>query len=95
VLTAARSTAVRTTVEGTLNSRPGQWFDLRFFANPTGNEGRFLIGQTSVRTNAAGNAAFTFAPAQRVAVGRRVTATATNQATGDTSELSAAATVTP
>jgi hypothetical protein len=41
-----------------------------------------------VQTDAIGNASFTFVPAQKVPVGQFITATATNNATGDTSEFS-------
>jgi hypothetical protein len=48
-----------------------------------------LIGQRSVTTDGSGNVTFPFSPAQRVGVGRTVTATATGPG-GNTSEFSAA-----
>jgi hypothetical protein len=41
-------------------------------------------------TDRRGNTPFGFTPAQKVSVGRLVTATATNKKTGDTSEFSEA-----
>lgn len=61
---------------------------IQFFSNPSGNEGQKFIGQKSVTSDASGNATFTFSPASKVAVGRAITATATNENTGDTSEFS-------
>jgi hypothetical protein len=51
------------------------------------------MGQKSVTTDASGNAAFTFKTKKKVAKGQVVTATATNDSTGDTSEFSAALSV--
>ena len=66
---------------------------VRFFSNPSGtDEGKTFIGQKSVTTDASGNATFTFSSAQKVGLGRTVTATATSQA-GNTSEFSAPRTV--
>ncbi len=75
---------------GKLNSTPNRTFVLRFFANPNGeNEGRTFLGQRSVNTNANGTVAFAFVRTPAVAVGQAITATATDQSTGDTSEFSA------
>ena len=72
-------------------------FIIQFFSNPSIDppstdlyEGKNFLGQTQVTTNRQGNASFTFGPNQKVPVGQFVTATATNRATGDTSEFSAA-----
>ena len=73
--------------------RSAKTVKVQFFSNPSGtNEGRKLIGQKSVTTDGSGNATFSLAPAQRVGVGRTVTATATNPG-GSTSEFSAPRTV--
>jgi len=66
---------------------------MRFFSNPSGNEGKRFIGQESVTTNASGNVSFTFAPTQVVSVGQWITATATDP-DANTSEFSAAREVT-
>lgn len=80
-----------TTITGALNSTPDSTFLVQFFSSPapdsTGfGEGKTFIGQTSVTTNANGNAPFTFVPARSVGVSWRVTATATG--VGGTSEFS-------
>ena len=94
VLSSARTISGKTTIRGTLNSRPGAFYTLQFFSNPSGsNEGRRFIGQKVVSTNANGNVAFTSFPATAVPVGQTITATATRNTTGDTSEFSAPRTV--
>jgi hypothetical protein len=86
-----------TTIHGTLNSTPStrlkkRTFIIQFFsssvADPSGyGEGQTFLGQTQVKTDKQGNAGlFGFAPASKVSVGRYITATATNKATGDTSD---------
>jgi hypothetical protein len=79
-----------TTIKGTLNSTPGTTFTVQFFSNPSNDdEGKKFIGQkTNVVTDSSGNASFTFTPNQRVALGQRITATATDP-NGNTSEFSA------
>jgi CSLREA domain-containing protein len=94
VLSSAKTISGTSTIEGTLNSRPRELYTIQFFSNPSGDEGRTFIGQKSVFTDASGNASFSFSPTTAVAVGRQITATATRQATGDTSEFSAAKQVT-
>jgi len=92
-LTSARTSATSTTVRGKLNSTPNRTFVVQFFSNPSGtDEGKKFTGQKSVTTDGSGNATFSFSPAQKVGVGRTVTATATNPA-GSTSEFSAPRTV--
>jgi CSLREA domain-containing protein len=93
VLASAKSNATSTAVTGNLNSTPNETYALQFFSNPSGNEGRKFIGQKSVSTGGSGNASFIFSPAQKVAVGQTITATATKTSTGDTSEFSAPKTV--
>jgi hypothetical protein len=88
-LTSAETVGATTTIQGALNSTPATTFVVRFFSNPSGNEGKTFIGQTSVTTNASGQTGtFTFAPAQVVPVGQRITATATDPG-ANTSEFSA------
>ena len=92
-------------VSGVLNSTPSSMFLIDFYENTgaDGNmsEGRALIGTTTVTTDANGNAPFTFnvTTGSVLSAGEFVTATATSatgavQAIGDTSEFSAAQTVT-
>ena len=89
VLSSAKTSATSTTVRGTLNSTSGKTIVVRFFSNPSGtDEGKTFIGQKSVTTDASGNATFTFSPAQKVGLGRTVTATATSPE-GNTSEFTA------
>jgi CSLREA domain-containing protein len=89
VLSSAKTVTGKTTVTGKLNSVPNQSYKLQFFSNPSGNEGKKLIGQKTVSTDTSGNASFTFSPATAVAVGQTMTATATRDSTLDTSEFSA------
>jgi hypothetical protein len=89
VLSSAENAGGDTTIEGALNSKPNETFMVRFFSNPSGNEGKKYIGAKSVTTNLNGNVAFTFKPANKVPVGHRVTATVTRNSTNDTSEFSA------
>jgi CSLREA domain-containing protein len=93
VVTAAKTGALKTTINARLNSTPNRTFTVQFFSNPAGgDEGKKFIGQKSVTTDGSGNAVFSFTPAQKVGVGRTVTATATNPA-GSTSEFSAPRTI--
>jgi CSLREA domain-containing protein len=78
------------TIKGSLNSRPNDSYTVQFFSSPSGNEGRTFVGQKLVKTDASGRASFIFAPANAVAAGQKVTATATRLSTGDTSEFSTA-----
>jgi hypothetical protein len=93
-LDSARTGRRVTTIKGTLNSTAEQRFIVQFFSSPepdpSGNgEGRKFLGQTTVTTDLSGDADFTFKTRKKVARGQVVTATATNAATGDTSEFSA------
>jgi CSLREA domain-containing protein len=88
-LTSAENSGGETTVKGDLNSAPNETFKVRFFSNPSGNEGKKYIGAKSVTTNANGNTGtFTFKPENKVGVAQNITATATRNSTGDTSEFS-------
>ncbi|MCA8997201.1 MAG: DUF4347 domain-containing protein, partial [Planctomycetaceae bacterium] len=90
VLTGAFTNAVNTiAVSGTLNSTANTSFRIEFFSNSTGDEGQTYLGSRNVITDRIGNAAFVDSFSANVAAGANITATATNLATGDTSELSA------
>jgi trimeric autotransporter adhesin len=93
-----------TSIGGTLDSlrstrRTPMKFLIQFFSNPAEDasghgEGQTYLGQKTVTTNRRGHASFSFSPVSIVPVGSYVTATATNKATGDTSEFSEARIVT-
>ena len=92
-----------TLIKGTLDSEAGETYNVQFFGNPEADdtpgsltgfgEGRRFLGKKSVTTNSSGDATFTFKTRKKVAKGQFVTSTATNQATGDTSEFSEAVVV--
>jgi hypothetical protein len=95
VLTAVTPAPGQTIVKGTLSSLPGAGpFRIEFFIStpdPAGGppEGASFLGAlTTVKTNAGGNASFTFTTTTLLAPGQVVTATATDPA-GNTSEFSA------
>src|SRR5262249_36488651 len=54
-------------------------------------EGQTLVGSTTITTDASGQAGFGLALPANIPFGAAITATATSQATGDTSEFSGAA----
>jgi CSLREA domain-containing protein len=87
----AENSGGETTVQGLLDSTPNETFKIRFFSNPAGDplEGKKYIGAKSVTTDASGNRSFNFKPENQVPAGQTVTATATRNSTGDTSEFSA------
>ena len=102
VLTSAISTGGTTTVQGTLNSRPGTTpgsggvYRIEFFASgvadPSGfGQGQFFLGFINVTTDASGNASFSF-NTPTPASGQFITATATSidsdQGSNNTSEFS-------
>jgi CSLREA domain-containing protein len=88
-LTSARNGGGKTTVKGSLNSVPNRTFNVRFFSNPSGNEGKKYIGAKHVTTDANGNTgSFTFKPENKVGANQTITATATRLLAGDTSEFS-------
>ncbi len=92
VLTSASTTSIT----GTLNSRPRKTFTIQFFSNPAPNvpsgfgEGETFLGEITVRTNKKGNRSFTFTSPTALSAGEVVTATATRNGIGDTSEFSQA-----
>jgi CSLREA domain-containing protein len=100
VITSAQTFGSFTSINGRLNSTPStrlqqRTFIIQFFRSPSKDssnfgEGQTFIGQTQVTTNRQGNASFDFAPFQTVSVGQFITATATRESTGDTSEFSRA-----
>lgn len=79
-----------TTIGGALRSTRNATFTVQFFSNPknTRDEGKKLVGQKTV-ADGDGVVTFSFKPERKVEAGTFVTATATNVATGDTSEFSA------
>ena len=93
-LTSAKTVSGKTTVTGKLNSTPNSLFFVQFYSNPSGNEGKKLIGIKSVSTGPDGTTAtLTFSPAAPVAVGQTITAAVLDGTTKDISELSAPRTV--
>jgi hypothetical protein len=87
VITSARASERATTIEGKLSSTPRKTFTIQPFSNPGGDaEGKKFLGQKSVTTGASGDVSFSFKKKVRKGT---ITATATNDATGDTSEFSA------
>jgi CSLREA domain-containing protein len=87
------------TVAGTLAAAPATTYRIELFASPgpdpTGyGEGRRYLGYTTVATDAAGNASFTASVAP-FAAGEIVTGTATDLASGATSEFGAGVSATP
>jgi len=95
VISSAKTSSTKTTITGKLNSTPNKTFNIQLFSNPSGtNEGKKFIGQkTGLAVGGSGSASFTFSPATAVPAGQTVTATATNEFSGDTSEFSGARTV--
>lgn len=91
VLTSVSSSGGSTTIAGTLNSVANTTYRLEFFANATVNssgngQGQSFIGDTTIVTDANGNASFSMSVPQ-IAAGWRVSATATDP-NGNTSEFS-------
>jgi hypothetical protein len=87
--TTSRSTG-RSIVRGTLNSTPGETFTIQLFINsapdPSGfGEGQRLLRELSVTTDASGNASFGMKARKLRGF---ISATATNDASRDTSEFS-------
>jgi CSLREA domain-containing protein len=88
-LTSAKNSAATTTVKGSLNSVPNRTFRIRFYSNPSGNEGKKYIGAKKVATGDDGDTGtFTFKPENKVGASQNITATATRLLAGDTSEFS-------
>jgi hypothetical protein len=92
VITSATVTNGKVTFSGTLNSTPSSNFMIEFFANGACDasgygEGAARVATAKVKTDVNGDASFTIT-AKEVFPGSHYTATATNLATGDTSEFS-------
>ena len=88
-----------TIVRGTLDSTPDSTFRLQFFANdqadPSGfGEGRSYLGETTVQTDADGDASFEVVLSESLSGSRFVSSTATDEA-GNTSEFSRSVQVVP
>jgi trimeric autotransporter adhesin len=101
VLASANSNSAGTTIAGTLNSTSGATYRIEFYANrPTvadaaNGEGERFLGFINVTTDGAGNASVNTTLANVwVNSGDRITATATNLATNNTSEFAANVTAT-
>lgn len=94
ITTAVRSSSNGvTTIAGTLNSDPGQSYRIQCFVaapDPSGNgEGASWLADADAQTDTNGNdSSWQCAPGVSLPPGTPVTATATNTATGDTSEFS-------
>jgi trimeric autotransporter adhesin len=82
------------TVTGTLTSAPLTLYTIEIFGDTAaGGDARYVLGSFEVTTDASGSAAFTRTmPVVSPADVQTISATATNRTTGETSELSAAAT---
>ncbi len=93
VLTSATSGGGDTTIGGTLNSTPSSAFRIEFFSNTALDSfgfgpGQTFIGSTTVTTDSSGDASFIVNTGSATPSGQFITATATNNATNDTSEFS-------
>ena len=95
LLTAVTFNGALTHIQGTLNSLPDTTFLIQFFTNsiagPNGyGEGETLLGSTTLTTDSAGDATIDLKLSVVFPTNVVLAATATNLATGDTSEFSAA-----
>jgi CSLREA domain-containing protein len=92
ITSARKSSSGTTTVKAALESTPStkrkkKSFTIQLFSNPSGeDEGKTFLGQKRVATNLRGKVSFSFQTSKPVAVGDRITATATGK--GGTSEFS-------
>ncbi|QDV38166.1 Calx-beta domain-containing protein [Tautonia plasticadhaerens] len=94
VLFGAFSNSTETNIQGLLQSTPNTVFTLQFFENIAADvsgfgEGRRLLGETTITTDANGLFLYSLDFNPPASVGSFITATATSP-TGDTSEFSAA-----
>jgi uncharacterized repeat protein (TIGR01451 family) len=82
VLTSAVNGLAVTTITGTMNSTANRTLRIEFFSNTQGDpsgfgEGEVFLAETSVSTNATGDASFSVPISPQVPAGRFITATAT------------------
>jgi len=94
VITRADVGMSETVIEGTLNSSPSSSFRVELFASPICSpsgfgEGRDFLDAATVATDPAGDGTFEIIVPGALTVGDAVTATATDDGTGNTSEFSA------
>ena len=93
IVSSAKIASGKATIKGKLVSTPNRTFTIQLFANPKGlDEGKTFIGQKSVTTGGSGSVSFSLSTS-KVAVGQTITAAATRDSTGDTSEFSLPKTV--
>ena len=89
------ATANSTSISGTLNSNAISTFFVDLYASDAGNVSgvggsRVYLGTVNVTTDTSGNGTFDFDPSSLgLSSGTLITAIATNQSTGDSSEISA------
>jgi hypothetical protein len=100
VLTAVSYDGVNTVITGTLTSTANATFTLEFFANnachPSGfGEGQTYLGSWTVMTDGTGSGSFTATLASADTTGQFISATATNNATNDSSQFAACLQVVP
>jgi len=94
IITAARTSSAKTTVQGKAKSKTGRTYTIEFNSNPTDtNEGKTFIGKTTVETRVDELRSFTFSPDIKVPMVQTIPATATDASIGDTSEFSSASKV--
>jgi hypothetical protein len=94
VLTNASVSGLTTTVSGTLSSTPNRAFWIDIYRNPVldpsgHGEGEFYLGSVAANTDTFGSGSFSLSISGDLS-GQVVSATATDQTTGDTSEFSPA-----
>ena len=92
VLTFAATTRTGLTIHGTLSSTPNSMFRLEFFSNPSPDpfgygEGQTYLGYASIFTGVDGTATFDV-PVGASSLGEWLSATATDEVTGNTSGFS-------
>lgn len=92
VLTSSRNEGTRTRLAGTVNTTANTSVRIELFAATNGLAGQYgpgevYLGTITVTTDASGNAGYVVYSGTVVPTGDSVTATATNLATGETSEF--------
>ncbi len=66
-----------TTIRGVLDTKVNTAFTVQFFSQSSGDVGKRFVGQRQVTTDSDGRVTFTFRPTNAVAVGQKITGTAT------------------